>query len=153
MLFRSAIEDHQLDTVTCFGNTLVHLKESDAIDRLTQAVYRLLADDRYFLFQILHYDHILEHRIRELPLIENDTIRFERRYEYNDHELIDFVTRLVVKKDGRKVENRISLYPLRKDQLATMLKDAGFREIHFFSSFRKDALQSDSMPLVVEALK
>lgn len=146
-------EPGSFDVVTCFGNTLVHLSDEQDIERLTGSVNRLLKAGGHFLFQVLHYDYILDHKIMELPRIENDAIVFKRHYETRPDGRLDFVTRLHVKSEDRVIQNRLPLYPIRKNSLLGLLKRAGFQDIHFYGNFNGEPLTPRSMPLVVGTRK
>jgi SAM-dependent methyltransferase len=140
------------DAVLCFGNTLVHLSGLPEIESFCKQVRAVLKDKGRFLLQILNYDHILDHNIRKLPLIENNIIVFERYYKYDDiNNLIEFRTVLTVKESKKIIENTILLYPLRKQELNKALKKAGFTRVLYYGDFDKRELKEDSLPLVVEA--
>lgn len=139
-----------LDAILCFGNTLVHLTQGDT--RSFCVTSRELIKGRgRLLLQILNYDHILTARLPGLPVIENDRIRFERNYHYTEAGSLIFRTALTVKATGALLENEVPLYPLRKNELEGLLKEAGFSEIRFYGSFRRTPLEIDSLPLVAEA--
>jgi glycine/sarcosine N-methyltransferase len=87
-----------------------------------------------------------------LPTIENDRVRFERTYRYNDGGSITFRTILTVKGTGLVVKNEVPLYPLRKGEVEDLLSNAGFGAISFYGDFRKTLLMPESLPLVVEAM-
>jgi glycine/sarcosine N-methyltransferase len=140
------------DAVLCFGNTLVHLTGLSEIESFCKQIKSILKDNGSFLLQILNYDHILDHNIKSLPLIENNIIAFERYYKYNDiNNLIEFRTVLTIKESKRIIENTILLYPLRKHELDMILKKAGFTDISYYGDFDKRKLKEDSLPLVAEA--
>lgn len=140
------------DAVLCFGNTLVHLTGLSEIESFCKQVRDVLKDKGRFLLQILNYDHILDHNINKLPLIENNVIVFERFYEYDDkNNLIRFRTVLTVKESMRIIENTIPLYPLRKQELDAVLKKAGFTNVSYYGDFDRRELKEDSLPLVAEA--
>ena len=65
--------------------------------------------------------------------------------------IIDFETILTIKEDKRQIENTIPLYPVRKAEIEQLLKDAGFSDIKFYGNFKREALTSDSIPLIIEA--
>ena len=136
------------DAVLCFGNTLVHLNSLSEVEDFCRQVKAVLKDSGRFLLQILNYDHILDHNITNLPLIENNIITFERYYEHNN--LIAFRTVLTVKKSGKIIENVIHLYPLRKHELDMALKNAGFTNVSYYGDFDRRELKENSLPLVVE---
>ena len=142
-----------LDGVICFGNTLVHLDGPGEIRGFIGSVHGLLKPGGAFLLQVLNYDYILGGNIGELPLIANGAVRFERRYEKRNDGFLDFATRLTVGGESREIVNRTKLYPLRKDELAGMLTDAGFLRTDMYGSFSGDELKSDSLPLITAALR
>ena len=69
------------DAVICFGNTLVHLDSITQIRDFLQQCAHLLKNDGILFLQILNYHYILSQKVDELPLIDNDQIRFERYYQ------------------------------------------------------------------------
>lgn len=138
------------DTIICFGNTVVHLLNDEDILQFLGAAHRTLAADGTFTLQLLNYNHILHNNIKSLPLIDNEHISFERKYEYTEaSELIDFNTRLTVKATGQVIENSVKLNPLRKEKLEELLQKTGFNNINYFGSFEGEPLQPNSLPLVL----
>ena len=142
------------DAILCFGNTLVHLDGPREVEDFCAHSRDMLRGGGGLLLQILNYDHILDHRVSDLPLIENDAIRFIRHYEYDPKtKTILFKTRLAVKGAFKEIDNEIPLYPLRRGELETALRKSGFTDITFYGGFDKRELKADSLPLVVRALK
>ena len=141
------------DAAICFGNTLVHLTSEALIEQFLRAVYAVLKPGALFLIQILNYDYILQNQIKELPLIENNKIKFTRRYYFSSGELIQFKTLLEVKESGKLIENTVELFPLRKNQIAQLLLKAGFYQFEFRSSFNDEDYSPNSLPLIVKAKK
>ena len=78
------IEKHfapnSFDSVICFGNTIVHLKNSDQISNFFKQSKSVLKENGRFLFQIINYDRIIDQKIDGLPTIDNDKIQFVRDY-------------------------------------------------------------------------
>jgi glycine/sarcosine N-methyltransferase len=149
----NAFDPETFDAVLCFGNTLVHLSGYSEVEAFCRGVRTVLRNKGKLLLQILNYDYVLDQGVRKLPLIENDTVRFERFYQYDDRtNMIAFKTKLFVKGTEREIENEILLYPMRKAELEAALRKAGFTDIFFYGDFDKAELREDSLPLVVEAL-
>jgi SAM-dependent methyltransferase len=140
--------DH-FDGIICFGNTLAHLTDNALIEHFLNSVFSILKPGGKFMLQILNYESILEKRLKNLPLIENDNIRFERLYEYTDNGLINFITNLAIKENGETIHNEVLLNPIGKTELEEMLKETGFGNIRFFGNFKRDKLSSESLPLVI----
>ncbi len=146
--------DDDFDRVICFGNTLVHLLEDREIAAFFEQSRKILRDKGRLMFQILNYDYILEHHVTQLPVIENDTLRFERFYEYpNDQALINFHTSLLIKKSGLSFSNTIPLNPARKSTIENLLKLSGYTSYQFFGSYNQDSYDNNSEILLCEAEK
>jgi len=150
-----AFPSANFDLVICFGNTIVHLDSVEQVSDFLNQCCRLLKTSGYLLLQLLDYQFILDNQVRELPLIENENIRFNRSYRLPTTEdpKIDFNTSLTVKNEGVTLENTARLLPLRKEELDELLKSSGFTNIQFFSGFNKRPYLGNSLPLVVIAQK
>ncbi|MDA3928790.1 MAG: class I SAM-dependent methyltransferase [Prolixibacteraceae bacterium] len=143
----------EFDGVLCFGNTIVHLTDEKLIGDFFEFVLTVLKDGGKFLFQILNYEYIVEEQISELPLIQNEQIKFIRKYDFLNNGLLSFNTELTIKENNEIVKNQIELLPLSKDRVVELLTQKGFSQIEVFGSFAKNQLTNTSMPLVVKAIK
>ncbi len=143
------------DAVICFGNTLVHLDSITQIRDFLQQCAHLLKNDGILFLQILNYHYILSQKVDELPLIDNDQIRFERYYQLPsaNNPKINFITKLIIKSEGSVLENTTRLIPVKKDELERMLQVVGFSDVQFFSNFGKKAYSANELPLIVVARK
>ncbi len=143
--------DGPFDGVVCLGNTLVHLKET-SVSKFLEWVRQSLTPDGTFVFQILNYYRIRTQAIDTLPVIENDTVRFERTYATGEDGALLFRTNLKVKSTGQTLDNEIPLYPIEQDRLEQLLRDAGFGQIEFFGDLKAAPFVPEaSFPLVVSA--
>jgi ubiquinone/menaquinone biosynthesis C-methylase UbiE len=146
-------KEHHFDRIVCFGNTLVHLLETQDILRFFEQCQKVLHENGRLMFQILNYDKILDMQIKQLPLIDNKTLRFERSYEFGtDPTLIQFHTKLWIKESMSSYSNVISLNPIRKNTIETLLSKARFQHYHFFGSYEQAQFQKDSELLLCEAV-
>jgi glycine/sarcosine N-methyltransferase len=146
------IDRNSIGGIICFGNTLVHLNSIDEIADFLQQSKAVLKLSGKLLLQIVNYDKIIEKNIKQLPLIENDEILFERNYCYRKSEnKIDFNTRLTVKSTHQIIENSIELLPLLKNELTLLLNKAGFDNCNYYGKFNKELYSIDSPALIVEA--
>jgi 2-polyprenyl-3-methyl-5-hydroxy-6-metoxy-1,4-benzoquinol methylase len=144
------------DGVLCFGNTLVHLLSDEDLLTFLSAAFNVLKPGGTLAIQILNYDFILESSMTRLPLIENETIRFERYYEFSSGQagpLVDFITKLTIKKDSLVLDNRVQLRAIRKQELENMLNRAGFSGSEWYGNFQRGELLPNSLPLVAVAVK
>lgn len=136
--------------IICIGNTLVHL-DIEQIEVFIKQCYSSLKTDGKLLIQILNYDNILDNKITHLPIIDNEHIKFVRKYEFGDR--LKFVTDLTIKETNETISNYIYLTPIRKDPLIQILKIAGFSDIKVYGSFGCIPLKSDSLPLVLSCIR
>ncbi len=143
----------QFGGVVCLGNTLVHLNNENEVRHFLNQAHSVLKPDGVLLLQLLNYEYILDEQISTLPLIENEEISFVRSYKHQSSSEIRFHTILKMKKEGREVENEISLYPITRKILNHLLAEVGFSNLEWFGSFQLETLQAKSLPLIVVAHK
>lgn len=142
------------DQIICFGNTLVHLPTNDAVFDFFRQSKTCLENGGRFACQIINYDRILDQAIDSLPTIDNEYLRFERKYRIReDRQIIDFDTVLLDKQSGKSIVNSQPLLALRKSAIEAMLLEAGFTTFNFYSSFHKTAYDADAQPLIFEAFQ
>lgn len=135
--------------VLCLGNTIVHLNSLEDVDTFFDQVANTLTDGGKFIFQILNYENILARRTLELPLIDNEKITFERRYDHETHKPhLAFNTRLTVKATSEVIGNSIDLYPLSREELLNIPSMKLFRSIQFFGGFDGRAFSKEDDLLI-----
>ncbi len=120
----------------CIGNSLVHLKDLQQIKEFLANVKKALENDGSLVLQIINFDRILLREIKSLPTVENKNagLTFERNYDYNKQDnRIAFKTRLTV--EGKSLDNEVTLYPLRQDELTEAVSEAGFKKQKLFADF------------------
>lgn len=144
---------NSFEKIVCFGNTLVHLNDFNEIKLFFKKVFKCLKKDGYFFVQIIDYDKIFAKNILELPLIDNDKIRFIRTYEPVSSSKIIFNSKLTIKESNQIIENNISLTPIKKDLINSFLTDIGFKDIDFFENFNGDSIDENSIQLVFRCKK
>lgn len=136
--------------IYCIGNTLVHLE--DVTDVILD-FYQMLKPGGVLVIQILNYDKIMREKPNELPLIDNEQVTFERYYEYLDN-CINFKSVLKLKGDGAKeLSAQTTLYPLKKDDLITVLNNAGFHDFKYYSGFDGRPFSESDLTLIMKAIK
>jgi 2-polyprenyl-3-methyl-5-hydroxy-6-metoxy-1,4-benzoquinol methylase len=144
----------QFDVVLCFGNTLVHLQTPDLIQQLLKGVFTLLKPGGQFLLQILNYDYIIGEQVSELPTIETENIRFDRKYSFEENNpLIRFQTGLTLKKENKTISNETQLFAIKSTELIELLQNTGFIGIELFSNFKLETFGRSHLPLVVSCKK
>ena len=140
--------------IICYGNTLVHLLSLKHISSFFNHTFQLLKPGGSIALQILNYNYIIDNKITELPTIENDHIRFDRTYQLNSHNrLIDFNTKLTIKKNNETINNTARLFAIRPHEIKHQLSNQGFSDINMYSSFKKAKLSNTELPLIITATK
>lgn len=152
LALNKAIDKNSVDGIICFGNTLVHLKSLEEVAHFLQQAKDILKPNGKLLFQIVNYDRILSKNVKQLPLIDNYEIIFERHYNYRKPEnKIDFNTQLTVKSTKQIIKNSIELLPVLKSEIEGLLNISGFTHSNFYGNFKKEPYTIDSPALIVEA--
>lgn len=140
------------DLIVSFGNTLVHLNNSEEIEDFLKQTKIILKPGGKLLLQIINYDRILAYDIQSLPLIQNENIKFERYYKYHaERKKIIFETILTVKERNRVIKKKVELYPILKNEIKNILSKAGFATVLFYGNFKKENITATSVPLIIEA--
>jgi ubiquinone/menaquinone biosynthesis C-methylase UbiE len=138
------------DAIICFGNTLVHLHAHEDIGEFLEQAEGVLKPGGMMMIQIINYDRIIDKQMDGLPTIENEKIRFERKYIIErDPEIIDFHTTLTVLDSGDIIRNQVPLLALRPGKLREMMINAGLSGLEEFGSFKKTPFTSESQPYIV----
>jgi len=141
-----------LDNVFSFGNTLVHLGGFEEVKVFFKEVYKVLQPGGNFSIQIINYDRILDKSIKSLSTIENEHIKFVRKYVTLGDKL-SFDTELTIKEEEKVITNQIELFPIRKSDVQNLLDEVGFKNIQFYGGFDSSDLTDDSVPLILNCKK
>ena len=141
-------EPGYFDAIICFGNTLVHLQDIGQVREMLEGARTVLKPGGSFFLQILNYDYILGNRIEELLVIEDDSVKFIRKYIFTGGPTIRFNTQLVIKKDGQSISNETSLLALGSSDLKKVLEQAGFHSLQFYADFKENTFGGNHLPLV-----
>ena len=139
------------------GNVLVHLNKA-GIKEFIQILKGLLKKEGKILIQIINYQRILDLGLKGLATLysKDGKIRFERDYEYDEHNnKIYFKTTLVEQKNNKILaKNKIELYPLTKDELIDILETAAFNiETIYGNAAGEPFKKLESTPLILTASK
>lgn len=140
------------DVITCLGNTLVHLPADDVSDVLRQ-MHACLSNDGLLIIQIVNYDFIMNERKTQLPIIDNESIRFKRSYVFNEKsDSIRFVGELHDYTTDVTYHDETLLHPLLSNDLREKLQN-NFFIIQEFGSWTMqpyDPLTSPSYILIAQ---
>ncbi|MDF2674181.1 MAG: SAM-dependent methyltransferase [Clostridiales bacterium] len=151
-------QNKKFKLIFCIGNSIVHLNSKNKIGEFIQEIYNNLDNNGVLIIQTINFDRILKYNIDSLPPIERseEGVNFIRKYNYNKtKEILDFSTELVIK--DKLIENRyinsVPLIMLMKDDITSMIKAAGFKNVEFYGGFNKIGYSEESYAMVVKAIK
>lgn len=127
---------NKFDYVLSMGNTIANLP-GVKLPQLFNNIKSLLNNNGNFIFQIVNYNKILEEKKRVLGITEDDNKIYIRFYDFLDFH-INFNI-LTVSKNNLKENTLIttSLYPHTHERITSLLINAGFKKIEYFSGFNK----------------
>lgn len=141
------------DNIVCIGNTLPHLDSKTSVQLFLQKAYGQLTQGGKLVLQLVNFQKYFAQKqgdyLGNLPLIENDKVKFERYYYLNEEGKIRFKTIL-----DDTIKNEELLQPIFADQLTQWLTQIGFQAINLYGNFKKDPFDKEkSMALIVIAVK
>ena len=141
------------DNIVCIGNTLPHLDSKTSVQLFLQKAYGQLTQGGKLVLQLVNFQKYFAQQqgdyLGNLPLIENDKVKFERYYYLNEEGKIRFKTIL-----DDTIKNEELLQPIFADQLTQWLTQIGFQAINLYGNFKKDPFDKEkSMALIVIAVK
>ena len=141
------------DNIVCIGNTLPHLDSKTSVQLFLQKAYGQLTQGGKLVLQLVNFQKYFAQQqgdyLGNLPLIENDKVKFERYYYLNEEGKIRFKTIL-----DDTIKNEELLQPIFADQLTESLTQIGFQAINLYGNFKKDLFDKEkSMALIVTAVK
>ena len=141
------------DNIVCIGNTLPHLDSKASVQLFLQKAYGQLTQGGKLVLQLVNFQKYFAQQqgdyLGNLPLIENDKVKFERYYYLNEEGKIRFKTIL-----DDTIKNEELLQPIFADQLTQWLTQIGFQAINRYGNFKKDPFDKEkSMALIVTAVK
>ena len=141
------------DNIVCIGNTLPHLDSKTSVQLFLQKAYGQLTQGGKIVLQLVNFQKYFAQQqgdyLGNLPLIENDKVKFERYYYLNEEGKIRFKTIL-----DDTIKNEELLQPIFADQLTPWLTQIGFQAINLYGNFKKDPFDKEkSMALIVTAVK
>lgn len=152
MLELHDFDNDSFDRIVSFGNTLVHLSSVDEVFTFFKKVFEALKKDGQFTVQIINYNRIYNDKIKSLPLIENEVIRFDRSYELFDNH-VAFNTELMIKENNEVLNNSINLLNLTQGKISELLGQVGFKDLEFYGNLKCHPITDDSIPLIFTCFK
>lgn len=144
----------KFDTIINIGNALPHLNDKKEIYEFLEKSYKQLNIDGKIIIQIINFIKFIKNKnennfLGNLPLIENENVKFERAYYLNEENNIIFKTIL-----DNEIENEEILLNISFDELKDYFEKIGFKNIKIYGGFNKSKFDiNNSMPVVMTGEK
>ncbi len=143
------------DALFCLGNSLVHLLTDEDLRKAIQSFADALKPGGTLVLQNLNYDRILKDRERIQSVKEENGKTFVRFYEYGENDIV-FTILTIDRPNGTPVQSHrsVRLRPILRDDLLSVLSEAGFTDAKTYRSIALDPFEpGSSRDLVVIAKK
>jgi len=144
----------KFDTIINIGNALPHLNDKKEIYEFLEKSYKQLNISGKIIIQIINFVKFTKNKnennfLGNLPLIENENVKFERAYYINEENNIVFKTIL-----DNEIENEEILQNITFDELKDYFEKIGFKNIKIYGGFDKSKFDANnSMPVVMTGEK
>ena len=141
------------DTIINIGNTLPHLDNKDEVQTFLKKAYNQLTQGGKLILQMVNFEKYFAQKegnfLGNLPLIENEKVKFERSYHLNSNNKVIFRTVL-----DETIVNEEFLQPILSQELTQWLSQIGFKDLKLYGNFKKESFNPEtSMALIVTAQK
>lgn len=142
------------DAVFSLGNTIPHLLTNRSALAAFRHIHQCLKPGGAFVVQLLNYDKILQQQERIISVTREKDLRFVRFYDFLKSRLRFNV--LISDEQAQPASHHLfstELYPYRKKQLQTLLRQAGFSKQEIYGTLAMSPYTASSPNLVICACK
>lgn len=131
-------KENSFDFIFSIGNTVCHLPSRRDFMEFLKKVHSLLKPKGRFLMQIINYDRIFAHSLKELPEINTEHYSFKRGYAYENPSSLDFIGE-IKNKNGEIIHKfNQKLTPFMYQDIIWAVNSSGFAFVQFFGSFQME---------------
>lgn len=128
---------NKFDTIINIGNTLPHLNNKKEIYTFLEKAYDRLEENGKLIIQIINFNKFIINRdknnyLGNLPLIENENVKFERSYYLDENNNIIFKTIL-----DNEIKNEEILLNINFEDLKNYLEKIGIKRLKYYGGFDK----------------
>ncbi len=128
---------NKFDTIINIGNTLPHLNNKKEIYTFLEKAYDRLEENGKLIIQIINFNKFIINRdknnyLGNLPLIENENVKFERSYYLDENNNIIFKTIL-----DNEIKNEEILLNINFEDLKNYLEKIGIKILKCYGGFDK----------------
>ena len=142
------------------GEDIENIKSESSFNRQIRYLYDNLEENGVAIIRLINFDKLINEGELNLPIIEmevdNEKIFLEKKYVYYSEE-----EKIIIEYEIRDTENKVIKnnkrelnYLMKRQSLEFLFKNLGFKDIEYYSSFRKDEYLEDmSKYLIIRAVK
>jgi len=143
-------ELEKFNTIINVGNTLPHLNSKGEIFLFLQKAYSQLENNGKLIIQLINFYKFFENQKSEsdylgnLPLIQNENVKFERYYYKNSDNNVIFKTILDDKFENKEVLTNVNYFDFMK-----FFEQLGISNVKVFGGFNEsEFILEKSQPLI-----
>lgn len=127
----------KFDAIICLGNSFTHLFEESDRRRALAEFYAALKHDGVLILDQRNYDSILDKGFSSQHKYYYCGDKVVAKPEHIDEGLARFTYRF-----PDNTEFKLNMFPLRKNYMRNLLKEAGFQSIHTYGDFQETYQES-----------
>ncbi|HKJ62468.1 MAG TPA: methyltransferase domain-containing protein, partial [Hyphomicrobiales bacterium] len=126
------------DAIICLGNSFTHLHDEQDRRRALAEFYAALKHDGILIIDQRNYDYMLDHGFKSKHKYYYCGDKVSAEPEHIDDGLVRFKYSF---EDG--ADYTLNLYPLRKNYMRKLLREAGFERVQTYGDFQETYQESD----------
>jgi 2-polyprenyl-3-methyl-5-hydroxy-6-metoxy-1,4-benzoquinol methylase len=150
------------DLIICLGNSLALVHDIDALRQVVKDAFQMLRDGGSFVVQVLNFEEIHWSGFRNFPmktgkLSNGEEITFARLFEHTDYPFSSTLVMSAFRKQKGEWISEVStqkVLNLKHDKMKSILQEAGFSFIEFYSDFAGRLFKKmDDRSMVIHSMK
>ncbi len=125
--------EERYDAAICLGNSFTHLFEEPDRRKALAEFYAVLKHDGILIIDQRNYDNMLKSGFtsKHKYYYAGDQVSAEPVYINDDLVIFEYTF-------PDKLKYKLNMYPLKKDYMCGLLREAGFQKITTYGDFKKD---------------
>jgi ubiquinone/menaquinone biosynthesis C-methylase UbiE len=135
------------------GNAFANINTRSLAASLKK-MHGILQPGGHILIQILNYDKILKGKERIVGVTEKENTTFIRFYDFEKSRTFFNLLKLTRGENKEHALLTTEIFPYRKNEIASLIKNAGFKKLEFYGGLNKKEFNRElSQDLVIAARK
>lgn len=138
------------NVISCLNNRIIFIHDKVLLRKFFFDCKQLLKPDGMVVLKLYNYDLYIQKSTSILPELSSIRVTLKSKLEcVNEEEY--YLTQNVETGNGRiyPVCTKASVYPIRRDEIESFAREAGFTSIEYYSDYKKTPANDQSSNLVV----